>query len=68
MDDEIEDRAGRRERPTVLRWTIVVLRFLLSQWQVLGIGVAVILAWLFPNIGRKGGVIESQYISWRNVC
>ncbi len=68
MGDEIEGSGSRRERPTVLRWTIVVLKFLLSQWQVLGIGVAVILAWLFPNIGRKGGVIESQYVSCRNVC
>jgi solute carrier family 10 (sodium/bile acid cotransporter), member 7 len=61
MGDKIEGNASR-ERPMAVRWTIMVLKFLLSQWQVLGIGVAVIFAWLFPNVGRKGGVIESQYV------
>jgi sodium/bile acid cotransporter 7 len=61
MEAKIESEAGRRrERPIAVRWTIVLLKFLLSQWQVLGIGIAVILAWLFPNVGRRGGVIESQ--------
>lgn len=60
MEAKIESNKGRRQRPIVLRWTIVVLKFLLSQWQVLGIGIAVIFAWLFPNVGRRGGVIESQ--------
>jgi hypothetical protein len=52
---------GRR-RPTVWGWIVVVLKFLLSQWQIIGIGIAVLLAYLFPNVGRKGGVIKSQYV------
>jgi solute carrier family 10 (sodium/bile acid cotransporter), member 7 len=56
----MESEAACRRRPTALRWAVVVLKFLLSQWQVIGIGIAVLLAWLFPNVGRRGGVIESQ--------
>ena len=37
------------------------LKFLLAQWQILGIGIAVLLAYLFPDVGRRGGVVESQY-------
>ena len=50
-----------REPAAAVRWVSIVLKFLLAQWQVLGIGVAVLLAWLFPDVGRKGGIIESQY-------
>jgi sodium/bile acid cotransporter 7 len=56
-----EDEKALRRRPLGLRWIIVVLQFLLAQWQIIGIGIGVILAWLFPNVGRKGGIIESQY-------
>ena len=51
-----------RQRPLAIRWILVILKFLLSQWQTLGIGFAVLLAWLFPDVGRKGGIIESQYV------
>jgi len=60
MEAKSENEEGSRRKPIVVRWTILVLTFLLSQWQVIGIGIAVILAWLFPNVGRRGGVIESQ--------
>ena len=60
MEAKSENEERRRPKPIVVTWTIVVLTFLLSQWQVIGIGIAVILAWLFPNVGRRGGVIESQ--------
>jgi solute carrier family 10 (sodium/bile acid cotransporter), member 7 len=50
-----------RRRPRALRWLVIVLKFLLGQWQIIGIGIAVVFAYLFPDVGRRGGVIESQY-------
>ena len=61
-----EDEKGPkppRQRPKPIRYAVIVLRLLLSQWQILGIGIAVLLAYLFPDVGRRGGVIESQYHS-----
>jgi hypothetical protein len=59
-DDE-KVATPQRRRPKVARYAVIVLKFLLSQWQILGIGIAVLLAYLFPDVGRRGGVIESQY-------
>ena len=50
-----------RKRSRGVSWLIIFLKVLLSQWQIIWIGIAVIFAWLFPDVGRKGGVIESQY-------
>ena len=61
IDEQVTDTTQPRLRPLAVRWSLIPLKFLLSQWQILGIGIAVFLAWLFPNIGRRGGVIESQY-------
>ena len=55
------DNSAPRRRPLVFQWIVVLVKVVLLQWQVLGIGIAVLLAYLFPNIGRRGGVIESQY-------
>ena len=65
VDDEKLEIATSRRGPPAIRWVLVILKFLIGQWQVLGIGVAVLFAWAFPNVGRRGGVIESQYsLSW----
>src|SRR5271169_4387299 len=64
MDEESPKKLEKPEfprKPIWLRFSLAGLKFLLSQWQILGIGLAVILAWLFPNVARRGGVIESQY-------
>jgi hypothetical protein len=58
--DNEKPSQAHRHPPLAIRWTVLVLKFILGQWQVIGIGIAVLLAWLFPNVGRKGGVIESQ--------
>lgn len=54
---------GRNALHFLTRWSIFFLKFLLSQWQILGIGFAILFAYLFPDVGRKGGVIKSQYES-----
>jgi solute carrier family 10 (sodium/bile acid cotransporter), member 7 len=55
------EKSPLRRRPTAVRLSVAVFKFILSQWQVLGIGIAVLLAYLFPNVARRGGIIESQY-------
>lgn len=61
IETKIMEKSAPQRRPLVFRWTVMLLKALLSQWQTLGIGIAVISAYLFPNFGRRGGVIESQY-------
>lgn len=41
-----------------LRWTGAAL---LSQWFLIAMGVLILLAYLFPNVGRHDGVLKSQY-------
>lgn len=35
--------------------------FILSQWLLIGMGVACVLAYFFPNVAKHGGVIRSEY-------
>jgi len=58
--DEKGTPTRQSSRSAWIRWPVIALKFLLAQWQVIGIGIAVIFAWLFPNVGRKGGVIQSE--------
>ena len=58
--DQNPEEPPLRRLPTAVRYVVIGIKFLLAQWQVLGIGVAVLLAWAFPNIGRRGGSIQSQ--------
>ncbi|KAI9035291.1 uncharacterized protein KD926_003785 [Aspergillus affinis] len=37
------------------------LRFILHQWLLIGMGVACVLAYYFPNVAKHGGVIRSEY-------
>ena len=58
---DMTEKSPLRRRPPAIRLSVVLLKFILAQWQVLGIGIAVLLAYLFPNVARRGGIIESQY-------
>ena len=45
-------------------WLRVVKRiggFLLDQWLLLSMGLVVLLAYFFPNVGKHGGYIRSEY-------
>ncbi|KAK8022153.1 hypothetical protein PG993_012920 [Apiospora rasikravindrae] len=35
--------------------------FLLKNWIILGFGVACVLAYFFPNVAARGGIIRSEY-------
>ncbi|KAI1330364.1 sodium bile acid symporter [Xylariaceae sp. FL0255] len=51
--DEVHSKAYRVAR------TIVV--FLLNNWLLFGFGLATLLAYLFPNVAARGGIIRSEY-------
>ncbi|KAL4742381.1 putative sodium bile acid cotransporter [Aspergillus similis] len=41
-------------------WKRIAL-FILHQWLIIGIGVACLLGYLFPNVAKHGGIIRSEY-------
>lgn len=43
------------------RYAKTAALFILSQWFLIGIGLVIMLAALFPNVGRHGGIIRSQW-------
>lgn len=57
-----------QEKPTerpILRRLRAVRKFLFSlfvkYWFLLGLGVAIVLAWEFPQVGKTHGIVQSQY-------
>ncbi|OKL57918.1 hypothetical protein UA08_06642 [Talaromyces atroroseus] len=44
-----------------LRFLKKAALFILSQWLIIGMGIACLLAYLFPNVAKHGGIIKSQY-------
>ncbi|KAL2864458.1 uncharacterized protein BJX67DRAFT_220375 [Aspergillus lucknowensis] len=38
-----------------------IVRFIIAQWMIIGIGVACLLAYFFPNVAKHGGTIHSEY-------
>jgi sodium/bile acid cotransporter 7 len=42
------------------KWKRIV-RFILHQWLIIGIGIACLLAYFFPNVAKHGGIIRSEY-------
>ncbi|KAL3473974.1 putative sodium bile acid cotransporter [Aspergillus californicus] len=38
-----------------------IARFIINQWLIIGIGIACLLAYLFPNVAKHGGIIRSEY-------
>ncbi|CBF78693.1 hypothetical protein AN7286.2 [Aspergillus nidulans FGSC A4] len=41
-------------------WKRIAL-FILHQWLIIGIGVACLLGYFFPNVAKHGGIIRSEY-------
>ncbi|AGO10537.1 AaceriABR085Cp [[Ashbya] aceris (nom. inval.)] len=42
-------------------WRHRVTQFIVGQWFYIGLTVAVVLAYYFPNVARHGGVIHGEY-------
>jgi sodium/bile acid cotransporter 7 len=60
-EDLAETEPKPRQAP---RWITVVKRcgsFLLDQWLLLAMGLVILLAYFFPNVGKRGGYIRSEY-------
>jgi solute carrier family 10 (sodium/bile acid cotransporter), member 7 len=48
-------------RPSRLKLCKDVGNFLLGQWLLIAIGVVIVLAYYFPDVGKTGGIVKSQY-------
>ncbi|BGP16797.1 hypothetical protein JCM10213_002191 [Rhodosporidiobolus nylandii] len=59
-EEEAEQEGGAGGR-RIWHHTKVVLSFLLEQWFVIGIGVAIGLASAFPNVARSGGILHAEW-------
>ncbi|KAF7162964.1 hypothetical protein CNMCM5623_008029 [Aspergillus felis] len=58
------DSSERRHPPKARSLKYIcktVLNFILHQWLLIGIGVACVLAYYFPNVAKHGGVIRAEY-------
>ncbi|KAL2851593.1 putative sodium bile acid cotransporter [Aspergillus pseudoustus] len=38
-----------------------IAKIIIAQWLIIGIGIACLLAYLFPNVAKHGGIIRSEY-------
>lgn len=50
-----------RQEPKLLSILKRVIAFLLLQWFIIGVGIVILLAYFFPNVGRSGGIIRAEY-------
>lgn len=54
-----------QEQQPIVRRLRAIRKFLFSlfvkYWFLLGLGVAIVLAWEFPQVGKTGGIVQSQY-------
>lgn len=62
-------RADDRRRESLKRpvWR-EISDYILAQWLILGLGVAILLAWAFPSVGKNGGAIRAEItVKWVGV-
>ena len=62
-------RADDRRRESLKRpvWR-EISDYILTQWLILGLGVAILLAWAFPSVGKNGGAIRAEItVKWVGV-
>lgn len=59
---ETQNHASENIEPPNRAWTILkkIVLLILSQWLIIGMGIACLLAYLFPNVAKHGGTIKSQ--------
>ncbi|KAM0745955.1 hypothetical protein T439DRAFT_330155 [Meredithblackwellia eburnea MCA 4105] len=56
-------RDSSRKQPKRTVWSVckATLLFVLSQWFIIGIGVVIALAYAWPNVGRRHGVVHTEW-------
>ncbi|KAK8858959.1 hypothetical protein IAR55_003191 [Kwoniella newhampshirensis] len=59
-DDAVIETPRKRSHP-ILRFAKLCVGFLVDQWLLLAIGLVILLAWLFPSVGKRGGHVASQW-------
>jgi sodium/bile acid cotransporter 7 len=60
-DSAVAAGNGKPPKHWALRWAKMVFNFILSQWLIIGFGVACVLGYFFPDVAAKDGIIRSQY-------
>ncbi|KAI8639532.1 SBF-like CPA transporter family-domain-containing protein [Parasitella parasitica] len=59
------DQEESERSQTLNRFRSVAKSAFLKYWFLLGLAIAILLAWLFPNVGRKGGYVRAEWsIKW----
>jgi solute carrier family 10 (sodium/bile acid cotransporter), member 7 len=42
-----------------------IVSYLIAQWIVFGLGLAILVAWAAPSVGKNGGAIRAEYtVKW----
>ncbi|CAO3615834.1 unnamed protein product [Mucor fragilis] len=63
--DAPTDQEESKLRKTLNRVKSTAKSAFLKYWFLLGLVIAILLAWQFPNVGRKGGYIRAEWsIKW----
>ncbi|KAK4511938.1 uncharacterized protein ATC70_003937 [Mucor velutinosus] len=63
--DEPTDQEESKLKKTLNRVKSIAKSAFLKYWFLLGLVIAILLAWQFPNVGRKGGYIRAEWsIKW----
>jgi solute carrier family 10 (sodium/bile acid cotransporter), member 7 len=60
-DDNVSVSVSEKAENRKLNFLKKTALFILSQWLIIGMGIACLLAYLFPNVAKHGGIIKSQY-------
>ncbi|KAG8796264.1 hypothetical protein FRC16_009754 [Serendipita sp. 398] len=71
-DEEVENPQQNRDDDTekVVQtprrlWWRQIIDYCLDQWLIFGLGLAILLAWAFPSVGKSGGYIRAEYtVKW----
>ncbi|KAH8705275.1 SBF-like CPA transporter family-domain-containing protein [Talaromyces proteolyticus] len=57
-NNNVTEKSEDGKKRTILKKVVL---FILSQWLLIGMGIACLLAYFFPNVAKHGGVIKSEY-------
>ncbi|GAN08816.1 conserved hypothetical protein [Mucor ambiguus] len=67
--EEPTDQEESKRKKTLNRVKSIAKSAFLKYWFLLGLVIAILLAWQFPNVGRKGGYIRAEWsIKWGKLC
>lgn len=55
------DKSQKFGRPLLIRSFLLLANVLWSQWFLIGVGVVILVAYLAPNVARRGGYLAAQY-------